>query len=68
MPQSKPAELAQPVVPRGGGQAKRIAKRTDCSPVLHWVGKGKTETEIAKLLNISVQAVQLCDEQIGNKR
>ena len=68
MPQSKPAGLAQPAVPRGGGQAKGIAKRMDCSPVWHWVGKGKTETEIAKLLNISVQAVQLCDEQIGKKR
>ncbi len=48
--------------------AKRTAKRTNCSPVWHWVGKGKTETEIAKLLNISVQAVQLCDEQIGKRR
>ena len=71
---AKPAEPAESVMESveahraRADKAKRTAKSTDCSPVWHWVGKGKTETEIAKLLNISVQAVQLCDEQIGKRR
>ncbi len=65
--QPKPAEPVMESVEAHRARADKT-KRTDCSPVWHWVGKGKTETEIAKLLNISVQAVQLCDEQIGKKR
>ena len=74
IPQSKPVRSAEPVMEgveahrARADKAKRTAKSTDCSPVSHWIGKGKTEAEIAKLLNISVQAVQLCDEQIGKRR
>ena len=70
----KPVEHGKPVVQSAEARraeahkTKRTAKRTNCSSVWHWVGKGKTETEIAKLLNISVQAVQFYDEQIGKKK
>ncbi len=70
---AKPVEPGKPVGQRVDADkaqeiVKRTAKRTNCSPVWHWEGKGENETGIAKLLNFSVQAVQLCDEQIGKKR